>query len=251
MDLTATISALLLLLLLGICNAHQGNVRKNSLIAEDFLLEGDLVIQKTRTAMKCRNKVYSCLWPKSANGNVEVPYIISHKYDNSERSAIIQAMKDFERQTCIRFVPRRFERAYLSIQSRFGCSSLLGRIGDRQMVSLQRFGCIDHSIIQHELMHALGFYHEHTRSDRDHYVRINWENVPDYFKKNFNKQDTENLNIPYDYSSVMHYGRTAFGLYGAETITPIPDESVPIGQREGLSKTDILRLNVLYKCYRI
>uniref|UniRef100_A0A3P8UC90 Metalloendopeptidase n=1 Tax=Amphiprion percula TaxID=161767 RepID=A0A3P8UC90_AMPPE len=250
MDLTATVSALLLLLL-GLCNAHQGNVRENSLTVEDFLLEGDLVIQKTRTAMKCRSKAYSCLWPKSANGNVEVPYTISPKYDNSERSTIIRAMKDFETRTCIRFVPRRSERAYLSIQSRYGCSSLLGRIGDRQKVSLQKFGCIDHGIIQHELMHVLGFYHEHTRSDRDQYVRINWKNVPRYYKENFKTQNTENLNIPYDYNSVMHYGRTAFGPYGAETIIPFPDPSVPIGQREGLSKIDILRINTLYKCYRI
>lgn len=57
------------------------------------------------------------------------------------------------------------------------CSSLLGRIGDKQVVSLQRSGCIDNGIIQHELLHALGFYHEHTRSDRDKYVKINWDNI--------------------------------------------------------------------------
>ena len=57
------------------------------------------------------------------------------------------------------------------------CASLLGHLGDKQVVSLQRFGCVRHGIIQHELLHALGFYHEHTRSDRDKYVRINWENI--------------------------------------------------------------------------
>lgn len=62
------------------------------------------------------------------------------------------------------------------------CSSLLGYVGDKQVLSLQRFGCVQRGIIQHELLHALGFYHEHTRSDRDQYVRINWENV--YESKN-------------------------------------------------------------------
>lgn len=61
--------------------------------------------------------------------------------------------------------------------SAISCASLLGRTGDMQVVSLQRFGCVSLGIIQHELLHALGFYHEHTRSDRDQYVKINWDNI--------------------------------------------------------------------------
>ncbi|KAI3364448.1 hypothetical protein L3Q82_011236 [Scortum barcoo] len=216
--------------------------------SNDFLLEGDILIPKTRNAMKCLNATYSCLWPKSANGKVEIPFLISSNYDDTERAAILQAMKDFEQDTCIRFIPRATQTAYLTIEPKSGCFSLLGRIGDRQVVSLQRFSCIDHGIIQHELLHALGFYHEHTRSDRDQYIRINWENIDKSVLYNFDKQDTNNLNTPYDYSSVMHYGRTAFGKNGLETIIPIPDSSVPIGQRKGMSNIDIVRINRLYKC---
>lgn len=57
------------------------------------------------------------------------------------------------------------------------CASLLGRTGDKQVLSLQRYGCVSHGIIQHETLHALGFYHEHTRSDRDQYIKINWDNI--------------------------------------------------------------------------
>lgn len=35
---------------------------------------------------------------------------------------------------------------------------------------------------------------------------------------------------------------------GEETITPIPDPSVPIGQTDKMSKIDIERINKLYKC---
>ncbi|XP_054473939.1 low choriolytic enzyme-like [Anoplopoma fimbria] len=270
MDLRA-MSSLILLLLLGLCCAHQSN-KNNCMtsvllslenVAEDlaetilrmnngstdFLLEGDVLIPRTRNAMRCFNKAYSCLWQKSANGNVEIPFRISQKYDYAERNKIMSAMKDFEVKTCIRFIPRAFQRAYLSIEPKYGCFSLLGRIGDKQVLSLQKFGCIDRGIIQHELLHSMGFYHEHTRSDRDQYVKINWNNIHKYYVNNFQKHDTNNLNTPYDYTSVMHYGRTAFGKFRSESITPFPDSSVAIGQRDGLSDIDILRINRLYKCW--
>ncbi|XP_059213146.1 low choriolytic enzyme-like isoform X2 [Centropristis striata] len=270
MDLRTTLS-LLLLLLLGLSDAQLGNddgsgneiavdnsdledftttiLRMNN-GSKDFLLEGDVLIPKTRNAMKCFHKQYSCMWSKSANGNVEIPYLISDKYDRTERSEILSAMKDFEYKTCIRFIPRSRQRAYLSIEPRFGCASILGRSGDKQVLSLQRYGCIRRGIIQHEMLHALGFYHEHTRSDRDQYVKINWDNINEYYTYNFRKKDTDNLNTPYDYGSVMHYGRTAFGKrFRLETIIPIPDASVSIGQREEMSKIDIERVNKLYKCW--
>ncbi|XP_073348936.1 low choriolytic enzyme-like isoform X2 [Pagrus major] len=263
MDLRTTVS-LLLVLLLGLCNAHDhgtDNVEKPDMEdvtetilrmnngSSDYLMEGDVMIPKTRNAMKCVSKRYSCLWPKSSNGNVEIPFLLSKKYDNSEKTTILRALKDFETKTCIRFVPRAAQRAYLSIEPRYGCASLLGRTGDKQVLSLQRYGCVSHGIIQHETLHALGFYHEHTRSDRDQYIKINWDNINQYFLNNFEKKDTNNLNTPYDYSSIMHYGRTAFGKLRSETIIPYPDPSIPIGNREGMSKIDILRVNRLYKCW--
>ncbi|XP_077408728.1 low choriolytic enzyme-like [Vanacampus margaritifer] len=216
--------------------------------SDAHLMEGDLMLPRTRTAMKCTVKAKNCLWPKSGNGKVVIPYIMADKYIDTERRTIEVALRGIEARTCIRFIPRTTQRAYLSFEPKFGCFSMLGRMGGRQLVSLQRFGCVQHGIIQHEVLHAMGFYHEHTRSDRDRHILIHWENIQEYQKNNFDKQDTNNLNIPYDYNSILHYGKTAFGVHQAITMTPIPDGSVEIGQREGLSERDVLRINRLYTC---
>lgn len=37
--------------------------------------------------------------------------------------------------------------------------------------------CWVKGVILHELMHALGHYHEHSRFDRDNYIRLNIDNI--------------------------------------------------------------------------
>ncbi|XP_057700816.1 low choriolytic enzyme-like [Corythoichthys intestinalis] len=217
--------------------------------SSEYLLEGDLVIPRARTAMKCMSYKPNCLWPKSLNGNVEVPIIIADEYTNEEKGRIVHALREIQAKTCIRFPTRTTQKSYISFEPKSGCSSRIGYMGYKQVVSLQRSGCVLKGIIQHEVLHSLGFHHEHTRSDRDQHVLIHWDNIQKDKKIAFKKQDTNNLNTPYDYSSVMHYGRTAFGINSAVTITPIPDSSVEIGEQRDLSYLDIIRINRLYKCF--
>ncbi|KAM9366959.1 high choriolytic enzyme 1-like [Symphorus nematophorus] len=257
-------ASLLLLLLLGLSQAlplqEEGEeeeeedtvdittrILTSNNATHEILLEGDLLAPRTRNAMMCWHQ--NCLWRKASNGLVMIPFTMSGEFTSWERQKIDYAMQVYHSRTCIRFVPRQSEYDYISIENRAGCFSSLGREGGRQVLSLNRQGCLYHGIIQHEINHALGFQHEQTRSDRDGYVRINWENIDPHMAYNFYKQSTNNLNTPYDYSSIMHYGRTAFSIqYGKDSITPIPDPNVQIGQRQGMSYWDIMRINILYGC---
>ena len=53
-----------------------------------------------------------------------------------------------------------------------------------QKLSLAR-GCHHATTAMHELFHALGFWHEQSRRDRDNYVNIIWSNIPSQYQSQF------------------------------------------------------------------
>ncbi|OWA52992.1 putative Embryonic protein UVS.2, partial [Hypsibius exemplaris] len=192
-------------------------------------------------------------WP-----NGTVPYIFSRSYEASSAKAhkqfVLDAMKIFDR-TCVRFVPLTTEKDYIIIASSYTCSSYVGRSRGPQTVVLSIGPCTDRSgIVQHELMHALGFYHEQSRVDRDDYVEINMANIEEGdHQGQFQKYtDTTAFGQPYDFGSVLHYGMFDFAKNPAVwTIRPLhkySDKTKLIGQRDALSDIDIAKINLLYKC---
>ncbi|XP_040266954.1 embryonic protein UVS.2-like [Bufo bufo] len=208
------------------------------------IVHGDIIKRMGRYATNCD----TCLWPKSADGTVQVPYTLSPKYSADDNNLFMTAMQEFESLTCVRFVNRTQEVNFLNISSSDGCSSYVGQNGGSQPVFLSP-GCIYRGIIQHELNHALGFLHENSRSDRNKYITVNYQNVIPGKEINFNIQDGTTLGLPYDYTSVMHYGKFAFTINSSlPTITPIPDPNVSIGQIDGLSVLDVAKINKRYNC---
>lgn len=169
-------------------------------------------------------------------------------------SIIRHAMDAIERETCIRFRPRKFEKDFVNIFSGRYCKSNLGRTGGAQELSLNWKLCMKRGIIIHELLHALGYIHMHNRPNRDKYVKIVWSNIkPSYFKE-FERVNPSQFNYygtPYDYHSIMHYSSTAFTRNGGQTIVPKDDSYAhAIGHREQLSEGDIKRINNKYNCDR-
>ncbi|CAF3988560.1 unnamed protein product [Rotaria sordida] len=225
-------------------------------IGGDF--EGDIFLTPTTIFRGIGKREPSARWP-----NGIVPYEISSDYDGYDRAKIISAMRRLERivsldpisaSYCIRFQPKTADDKYfISIRNGSGCSSYVGRVNEGgQRVTLQmKSYCVDReATVMHEFMHALGFWHEQSRPDRDDYITIDFNNVQSGKEHNFNKYSfevTDTLNLPYDYNSVMHYSKTAFSMNGRPTIIT-KDPDVWIGQRNSLSATDIEEIRKYYDC---
>ena len=111
-------------------------------------------------------------------------------------------------------------------------------------------GCVRYSIVIHELGHAIGFYHEHTRPDRDQYIDVIYDNIQRGLEDQFYKYragETDTLGLGYDIQSIMHYDRDTFSRDGSDTIRPkVPGTSV--GNAHQLSTLDIAKANRFYGC---
>ncbi|XP_044176561.1 zinc metalloproteinase nas-4-like isoform X7 [Acropora millepora] len=183
-------------------------------------------------------------------GGVLVYSINTNLASNSlARSAIREGMNEWQTKTCIRFKQRTNERDYVYFTSKDrGCYSYVGKIGGSQPINLGR-RCWSSGIVAHEIAHALGFFHEQSRPDRDKYITVNYNNIRQGARKNFLIYRTaiNSLGTPYDYGSIMHYGSRAFSKNGQATIVP-KQPRVVIGQRKGLSPIDARQANLFYSC---
>ncbi|XP_064163827.1 zinc metalloproteinase nas-14-like [Anguilla rostrata] len=154
------------------------------------------------------------------------------------------AFEEISENTCVSFHAHTSEADYLLFTKGYGCASYLGRTGGEQPIYIGD-RCKTGNIV-HEIMHALGFHHEHMRKDRDDYVTVVYSNIIPHRMRNFAKIRGDTQGLPYDTESIMHYGQRFFSVNGKDTI--ISKDTKAIGQRIQLSVLDILRVQLLYKC---
>lgn len=61
----------------------------------------------------------------------------------------------------------------------------------------------------HEIGHVIGYWHEHARPDRDEYITVQQNAIQLGKQYNFlhiSYKDLDTKDLPYDVSSIMHYG---------------------------------------------
>lgn len=215
-------------------------------------LEGDINGEADEYLKHLRNGIVSTSyrWPGG-----KVPYEIQGSFSSQQLGIITHALNEYHTKTCIRFHRRTTERDYVVITNKgSGCWSSVGRMGGRQEVNLESPKCFsNYGTTIHELMHALGFYHEQNRYERDSYVKVMAENVKSGMMQNFEKlpySTATAYGVNYDYASVMHYKSTSFSKNGKPTLQALqktPDVT-KMGQRSGFSTGDIRKIKAMYRC---
>ncbi|XP_062556029.1 zinc metalloproteinase nas-14-like [Armigeres subalbatus] len=215
------------------------------LMVED-LVEANAILMGSYTYIR---------WPDAV-----VPYEIIGTFTSSELTNIQWTINHYAENTCVRFVPRTTEEYYIRINnSATGCWSYVGRHlnNDYNLVNLQNPSCMETGTVTHEFMHALGFYHEFTRPDRDDWVSIDsgalatQYQTESFMNANFGKKSADQVElygIEYSYGSVMHYskwgGAVSYSRPVMNNLKPWPYND--FGNDTGLSLSDIKAVNYMY-----
>ncbi|WP_310572109.1 M12 family metallopeptidase [Gemmatimonas sp.] len=179
-------------------------------------------------------------WPDGV-----VPYVIDGGLSNTARVTDAIAMVD-QATAGITFVVRTDQANYIRFQLADGCSSQIGMVGGEQAINLDTDCSAGNAA--HEILHALGLFHEHTRCDRDGFVEVKSDNIISGKEHNFVKQcDDASDHGDYDEGSMMHYGPFGFAIDESKpTLVSLRGRDDEMGQRSALGPSDIATVNFLY-----
>jgi hypothetical protein len=147
-------------------------------------------------------------WP-----NGIVPYDIE-KLSPAQRTLALRAMQRWmDTGANIHFVPRSNEIEYVHFTGQTNAgnnTSCVGfKPGVRTDINITAFWWRQQEWMPvHELGHALGFFHEHQRWDRDQFLSVHYDSIKPGRAGDYDwiaKTNWMVTSLPYDYRSIMHY----------------------------------------------
>ena len=186
-------------------------------------------------------------WP----GN-NVYYTVSGEgISNNDIELLKECIKEIEDNTYLTFYERVGEPNYININfvnstEWIAYSNFIGMKGGRQEIRITKEAWRRGTII-HEICHALGLYHEQCRADRDKYINVLFNNIPEedrYQFKTYRERGESGQDVgEFDFNSIMLYSSSYFNKKSVLAMTK-KDGSTFLAQRYGLSSGDIKGLMV-------
>uniref|UniRef100_A0A914E4G9 Zinc metalloproteinase n=1 Tax=Acrobeloides nanus TaxID=290746 RepID=A0A914E4G9_9BILA len=169
-------------------------------------------------------------------------------YTDDQKDLMRAGFNFWRDNTCINFEESETADDRIRVAKIDGCYADLGMNGGEQEMSLVD-SCMRIGIASHEMAHALGIWHQQSRSDREDHVTVYNNRIKTGQGSEYAiKSNTDNYGVPYDYGSVMHYEEGASGPV-MEADEPLHQKTM--GQRDGPSFNDLLLINKHYDCLGI
>jgi hypothetical protein len=164
-----------------------------------------------------------------------------YKISSSRSNEILQAFSMIEGRSSIKFVERTNEPDYVTFidDSSYGTSysTQVGmEAGTSKTIGLHPSQGI--GTIVHETMHGLGYFHEHTRQDRNTYVNVNVSGLSPSQAYQYQIQPYSTSYGILDFNSIM--------MYPASNVMTKVGGGTWTAQRDDLSEGDIDGLNQFY-----
>jgi len=216
------------------------------------LFQGDIELPKGRNGLIQNSR------RRWTNGIVYYDWL-GGKWAQDRLDMLSAAFRMIEKHTCIKFVKRTNESNFINIENGGICASQVGMAGGYQRVSLMNQNenggtCWTPTTVIHELLHAIGLWHEHMRYDRDEFLTIREDNMINGAQVQFNMvlpNASYTYGVDYNYKSVMHYGAWHFSGNGEPTMIPkkagVTVEDVGTGEMWDF-ESDWEKIRRMYNC---
>jgi len=188
---------------------------------------------------------------KWENGMIPVE-ISPSVYSTGSCTIVKDALEYMNANTGLIFYPRKSENDYVSIvvlDGNQGGQSPIGKQGGQQVLKLFT-GNFNMFTVCHELMHAVGVFHEQCRKDRDNFISIHLDNVVDDQKHNFQIEDNGTSHGSFDYCSIMEYRSfiNSMAIDKSKPVITCKNSACPncMGAQTGLTDLDKQGLSLFY-----
>lgn len=174
-----------------------------------------------------------------------IPFYFNENTPEYHRDLFYQAIDIYMKETPVTFVEYTGDSFFqlphgVLIKNTGAVNSGYYPYGQGEYITDLRLGgerFLDLSTMLHELGHVVGLPHEHQRADRDEYVDINWDGIPEEWHGNF-KLSTIDFETTYDPYSIMGYPSSDFDIKMKDGTLIVPSDF--------LTELDIKKIEELY-----